>query len=116
MEIKPEWWRMGLDYFIWTSMSLISHSKDIFWTILSQSKSYSWTSMPPSSQTKAYYWTSMPTLSHYKSYYRTSMPILSQSEKLLYVLSHPASFCPGKMTISGILEHTHFQKVCICLF
>ena len=25
-------------------------------------------------------------------------------------------FCPGKMTISGILEHTHFQKVCISLF
>ena len=36
------------------------------------------------------YWTSMPIMSHYDSYYWTSMPILSQSEKLLYVLSHPA--------------------------
>ena len=25
-------------------------------------------------------------------------------------------FFPGKMTISGILEHTNFQKVCISLF
>ena len=25
-------------------------------------------------------------------------------------------FCPGKMTISGILERTYFQKVCISLF
>ena len=32
----------------------------------------------------------MPIMSHYNSYYWTSMPILSQSEKLLYVLSHPA--------------------------
>ena len=25
-------------------------------------------------------------------------------------------FCPGKIRISGILEHTHFQKVCISSF
>ena len=25
-------------------------------------------------------------------------------------------FCPGKIAISGILEHTHFHKVCISLF
>ena len=79
MEIKPQWWRMRLEYFIWTSISPIHHSKDNFWT-----------SMPILSQSKSYYWTSMPILSHYNSYYWTSMPTLSQSEKLLYVLSHPA--------------------------
>ena len=62
---------MELKDLIWTSMSLISHSKD-------------------------YFWTSMPILSHYNSYYWTSMPILSQSEKLLYVLSHPAGLLSRK--------------------
>ena len=38
----------------------------------------------------------MPILSHYNSYYWTSMPILSQSEKLLYVLSHPAGLLSRK--------------------
>ena len=42
------------------------------------------------------YWTSMPIMSHYNSYYWTSMPILSQSEKLLYVLSHPAGLLSRK--------------------
>ena len=32
----------------------------------------------------------MPPISQYNSYYWTSMPIISQSEKLLYVLKHPA--------------------------
>ena len=65
MEIKAEWWRMGLEYFIWTSIC-------------------------PLSQYNSIYWTSMPMVSHYNYYYWTSMPIISQSEKLLYVLSHPA--------------------------
>ena len=54
--------------------------------------------MPILSQSKSYYWTSMPNvlLSHYNSYYWTSMPILSQSEKLLYVLSHPAGLFSRK--------------------
>ena len=41
-------------------------------------------------------WTSMPIMSHYNYYYWTSMPILSQSEKLLYVLSHPAGLLSRK--------------------
>ena len=66
-----------LKCFIWTPMSLISHSKD-------------------------YHWTSLPTLSQSKSYYWTSMPIISQSEKILYVLKHPAgAFVPEK-NMSGI--------------
>ena len=52
--------------------------------------------MPPISQSKSYYWISMPILSHYDSHYWTSMPILSQSEKLLYVLSHPAGLLSRK--------------------
>ena len=119
MEIKPEWWRMGLEYFIWTSIFPLSQNYFIFWTSMatfSQYNSIYWTPMLPISHHNSYFWTSMPIVSHYNSYYWTSMPILSQSEKLLYVLSHPAVFCPGKMTISGILEHTHFQKVCISSF
>ena len=99
MEIKPEWWRMGLEYLIWTSIFPPSHFLFIFWTsmaIFSQYSSIYWTSMPPISQTKAYYWTSVPILSHYNSYFWTSMPILSQSEKLLYVLSHPAGLLSRK--------------------
>ena len=42
------------------------------------------------------YWTSMPIMSHCNSYYWSSMPILSQSEKLLYVLSHPAGLFSRK--------------------
>ena len=76
---------MGLEYFIWTSMSLIS-----------QSKAYYWTSMALISQSHSYYWTSMPIMNHYNSYYWTSMPILSQSAKLLYVLSHPAGLLSRK--------------------
>ena len=52
--------------------------------------------MPPISHSNSYYWTSMPPISHYNSYYWTSMPILSQSEKLLYVLSHPAGLLSRK--------------------
>ena len=54
------------------------------------------TSMPPISHSNSYYWTSMHPISHYNSYYWTSMPILSQSEKLLYVLSHPAGLLSRK--------------------
>ena len=93
MEIKPEWWRMGLEYFVWTSIFPLSQNDSIYWTsmaIFSQYNSIYRTLMPPISQTKACYWTSMPKMSHYNSHYWTSMPILSQSEKLLYVLSHPA--------------------------
>ena len=50
----------------------------------------------------------MPILSQSKSYYWTSMPILSQSEKLLYVLSHPAGFFPRKKY--------DFWKVWTCQF
>ena len=60
---------------------------------ISQPNSYYWTSMPPISHSNSYYWTSMPPISHYNSYYWTSMPIPSQSEKLLYVWSHPAGLC-----------------------
>ena len=102
MEIKQEWWRMGLEYFIWTSMSLISHSKDYFWT-----------SMPILSQSKSYYWTSMPILSHYDSYYWTSMPILSQSEKLLYVLSHPAGLLSQKNCAFWKFGTYPFSKKCV---
>ena len=55
-----------------------------------------WTSMPPISHSNFYYWTSMPPISRYNSYYWTSMPILRQSEKLLYVLSHPAGLLSRK--------------------
>ena len=51
--------------------------------------------MPILSQSKSYYWTSMSILSHYNSYW-TSMPIISQSEKLLYVLLHPAGLLSWK--------------------
>ena len=57
---------------------------------------YYWTSMPPISHSNSYYWTSMPPISHYNSYYWTSMPITSQSEKLLYVWSHPAGLLSRK--------------------
>ena len=102
-----------------TSMAIFSQYNSIYWTsmaIFSQYNSIYWTSMPPISQSKSYYWTSMPILRHYNSYYWTSMPILSQSEKLLFVLSHPAGLLSRKMAISEILEHTHSQKVCISLF
>ena len=92
-------------------MSIINQSKPYYWTsmhIISQSKSYCWTLMPIISQSKSYYWTSMPILSHYHSYYWTSMPILSQSEKLLYVLSHPAGLLSRK--------NYDFWKFWTCLF
>ena len=72
-------------------MPIFSQYNFYYWTsvpIISQSKSYYWISML--SHYNSYFWTSMPILSHYNSSYWTSMPILSQSEKLLYVLSHPA--------------------------
>ena len=104
---------------LWTLQVIFSAEKCIYGRYeppISGRIPYIWTSMSITSHSKDYFWTSMPILSHYNSYYWTSMPILSQSEKLLYVLSHPAGLCLGKMTISGILEHTHFQKVCISLF
>ena len=105
MEIKPEWWRMGLEYFIWTSIFPLSQNYSIYWT-----------SKALFSQYNSYYWTSMPILSHYHFYYWTSMPILSQSKSSSMSCRTLRGFFPGKMTISEILEDTHFQKVCISLF
>ena len=70
MEIKPERWQMGLEYFTWTSIFPLSHF--------------------------LIFWTSMAIFNPYKSYYWTSMPILSQSEKLFYVWSHPAGLLSRK--------------------
>ena len=61
MEIEPEWLQMELEYFIWTSMPIISQYNSYTWTsmpIFSQSNSYNWTSMAIISQTIPYNWTS----------------------------------------------------------
>ena len=100
---------MRFTYCIWTSMSLTNHSKN-----------YSWTSMPILNQSKSYYWTSMPILNHYNSYYSTSMPILNESEKLPYVLSHPAGlFVPEQLQFVDFLDMPSLEKCAfleICQF
>ena len=61
MKIKPQWWRIGLEYFIWTSICPLSQNSSIFWTsiaILNQYNSIYWTSVPIISRSRAYYWTS----------------------------------------------------------
>ena len=79
--------------------------------ILSQSKSYPWTSMPPTSSTKTYYWTSMPIISQQDSNYCASMPRISQSEKLLYVLSHLAGlFFIEQLRFLEILDMSSFEQ------
>ena len=47
----------------------------------------------------------MPIFSQYNSYFGTSMPIISQSEKLLYVLKHPAGLFSWTISISVFVGH-----------
>ena len=76
VEIKPEWWRMGLEYFIWTSICPLSQNDSIYWT-----------SMAIFSQYNSIYWTSMAIISHSTSHDWTSMTIGGGIHVILGILA-----------------------------